>query len=262
MRIMDLFLTPPERCANEKIREALFDTNDPQSMEDRMRDKWNNTADISWIDPEKPMVAISFDDGPVRPVNEASPAIRIQDAIAKAGMHATFFYWGNTYDEDTRAEIVRAQELGFEIANHTKTHPFLPQLTPEEMKAEVGFMEPILKEISGQEQFLLRPPYLSVDQVVKDTINVPLISCGLDSEDWNKATAKQMIDKIAKACENGSLDGKIVLMHETYDATAQAVEFLVPYLVANDYQIVTISEMFKARDKEMQAGQVYGECPQ
>ena len=160
---------------------------------------YNNVADISWIDPKKPMVAISFDDGPVDPVSETSSAIRIQNAIAKAGMHATFFYWGNTYNEGTRAEIVRAQELGFEIANHTKTHPFLPQLKPEEMKAEVAFMEPILKEISGREQFLLRPPYLSVDQVVKDTIDVPLISCGLDSEDWNKATAQQMIDKITKA---------------------------------------------------------------
>lgn len=241
--------------------DVLFDINTPQSMEDRMRDTWNNTADIEWIDPKKPMVAISFDDGPVRPVCETSPAIRIQNALRDAGMHATFFYWGCTYDEDTRVEIVRAQELGFEIANHTKTHPFLPQLTPEEMKAEVGFMEPILKEISGREQFLLRPPYLSVDDVVKETINVPMISCGLDSEDWNKATAKQMIDKIAKACENDFLDGKVVLMHETYDATAEAVEFLVPYLKAKGYQIVTVSEMFKARGQEMQAGHVYGECP-
>ena len=165
---------------------------------------YNNVADISWIDPKKPMVAISFDDGPVDPVSETSSAIRIQNAI---------------------------------------------------------FMEPILKEISGREQFLLRPPYLSVDQVVKDTIDVPLISCGLDSEDWNKATAQQMIDKITKACENGSLDGLVVLMHETYDATAEAVEYLAPYLKEQGYQIVTVSEMFKARGAQLEAGVVYGACP-
>ncbi|MDE5569739.1 MAG: glycoside hydrolase family 11 protein, partial [Ruminococcus sp.] len=47
-------------------------------------------VDISWIDPTKPMVAISFDDG-------ASPATgtRIVNAIADSGFHATFFYVGD-----------------------------------------------------------------------------------------------------------------------------------------------------------------------
>ena len=244
------------------MADAIFDINDPQSMEDKMRENWNNEADITWIDPKKPMVAISFDDGPVDPVSETSPAIRIQNALRDSGMHATFFYWGNTFNEGTRAEIERAQELGFEIANHTKSHPHLPELSVEEMKAEVDFMLPVLKEISGREKVLLRPPYLDVNDTLRDMIDVPLISCGLDSMDWAQATAKQMIDKIAKACENDSLDGKVVLMHETYDATAEAVEFLVPYLKAKGYQVVTISEMFKARGKDMQAGHVYGECPQ
>ena len=190
------------------MADAIFDINDPQSMEDKMRENWNNEADITWIDPKKPMVAISFDDGPVDPVSETSPAIRIQNALRDSGMHATFFYWGNTFN------------------------------------------------------VLLRPPYLDVNDTLRDMIDVPLISCGLDSMDWAQATAKQMIDKIAKACENDSLDGKVVLMHETYDATAEAVEFLVPYLKAKGYQVVTISEMFKARGKDMQAGHVYGECPQ
>lgn len=224
-----------------------------------MKKIWKNEADISRIDPAKPMVALSFDDGPVSPVSDRSTGIRIQNALRDGGMHATFFYWGVTCDEGSVEEIRRAQALGFEIANHTKSHPHLPALSAEEMKAEVAYMDRILKEVSGRESFLLRPPYLDIDPVVLETLEVPLITCGIDTRDWAQATAEEMIDLIHKACEDGSLDGQIVLMHETHEATAEAVEALVPYLKERGYQIVTISQMYKARGREMYSGTVYPE---
>lgn len=221
---------------------------------------WINNADISWIDPEKPMVALSFDDGPVNPVTDTSSAIRIQNALADNGMHATFFYWGNSLNDQTKKELERAYELGFELGNHTNSHPDLTKLSEEAIEAQVSKIDEVLGSITGGEQFLVRPPYLAFNQKVKDTINVPLISCGIDTQDWNNATTQQIIDKIVAAAEDKSLDGKIVLMHETYDTTAEAMEYLVPYLKEKGYQVVTISEMFKARGKEMEAGKVYTFC--
>lgn len=221
---------------------------------------WNNQADISWIDPEKPMVAFSFDDGPVSAYAENSTAGRIQKVLADNGMHATFFYWGNSMNGLTKRELKDAYDRGFELGNHTATHPDLTKLTAEEIEEEVAKIDDVLKEITGQEQFLLRPPYLSINQLVKDTINVPLISCGMDSKDWDGATAQQMIDKFVAAAEDGSLDGQIVLMHETYFATAEAMEYLVPYLKEQGWQIVTISELYKVRGQEMKAGRVYTTC--
>lgn len=234
---------------------------DAKPQEDtKVNNEYINMADVSWIDPEKPMVALSFDDGPVFPVDDFSPAIRIQNALSENGMHATFFYWGNTLNSSTVTELTRAYELGFELGNHTKSHPNLTTLSAEEIKAEIAYIDEKLTEITGYTQFLVRPPYLAVSDLVKESIDVPLITCGIDTKDWDNATSEQMITTIKTACENGSLDGKIVLLHETYTATAEAVEYLVPYLKDQGYQVVTISEMFKARGKNPLAGKVYTQC--
>lgn len=248
----------PEPTATPTPEPTATPSPEPTKVVNR---HWENNADISWIDPEKPMVALSFDDGPVSPVNDNSSAIRIQNALADNGMHATFFYWGNSLNNNTKAELERAYELGFELGNHTKSHPDLSKLDKGKIEEEVAFIDGVLASITGQEQFLLRPPYLAVNQLAKDTINVPLISCGIDTQDWNNATTEEIIGKITKAVENGTLDGKIVLMHETYKTTAEAVEYLVPYLKEQGYQVVTISEMFKARGVDMNAGNVYTYCP-
>ncbi len=220
---------------------------------------WNNTADISWIDPNAKLVALSFDDGPVG-THETASSIRIQNALVAGGMHATFFYWGNSMSVAKNEEIKRAFELGFEIGNHTWSHPDLSKMTADEITEQIDKIDNVLSKITGQDKFLVRPPYLAVNQLVRDTVDVPLISCGLDTKDWNNASAQDIIDTITKAAENGTLDGKIVLMHETYNTTAEAVEYLVPYLKEQGYQIVTISELFKMRGVEMKAGTVYTQC--
>lgn len=249
----------PEKEPEPVISES--DINNTEMEEIKMPDKtYINDADISWIDPDKPMVALSFDDGPVNPVNESSSAMRIQKALTDGGMHATFFYWGNSLNNVTRKEIEAAYEAGFEIANHTKSHPDLSKLTPEEVIKELDAINTVLTEIAGEKKFLLRPPYLALNDMVKETVDVPLITCGLDTKDWANASTEEIIKTVMDAAKDGSLDGKIVLMHETYKTTAEAVEYLVPALKELDYQVVTISELFKVRGKELEGGKVYTHC--
>jgi predicted RecA/RadA family phage recombinase len=50
-------------------------------------------------------------------------------------------------------------------------------------------------------------------------------------------------------------------MHENYESTAQAVEYLAPYLTAQGYQIVSVGEMFKAKGIDMKYGEVYNKLP-
>ena len=248
---------------NEAVeeKEAIADEKTEETKPAIVDKTWTYNVDVSWIDTEKPMVALSFDDGPVYATGENSTAIRIQNALADNGMHATFFYWGSTLNGITQKEIERAYELGFELGNHTKTHADLSKLlTSEEIEKEVSYMDKKLSEIADQEYFLVRPPYLGVNQRVKDTLMAPLITCGLDTKDWNNATAQEIIDTIVEAAEKGTLDGQIVLMHETYTTTAEAVEYLVPYLKEAGYQVVSISEMFCARGKTMAGGKVFTSC--
>lgn len=221
---------------------------------------WYNTADISWIDPAKPMVALSFDDGPVG-IASTDSSIRIQNALSDAGFHATFFYcidlWGKKLNATTEQEIIRAHELGFEVANHTYSHPDLSTLSAAEVQSQINNCASELTRLTGRTNFLIRPPYLAVNQTVQENAGAPLITCAVDSQDWNQATAQQMIDSLTQKMNDGSLDNAIVLMHETYDTTAQVIEHMVPVLKANGWQVVTISEMFRANGKEMYDGQVY-----
>ena len=92
---------------------------------------------------------------------------------------------------------------------------------------------------------------------VKENAGVPLINCAVDSADWNGATTQQIINTITSKMADGSLDNTVVLMHETYDTTAEAMEYLAPYMKEQGWQIVTVSEMFKANGKEMKNGEVY-----
>lgn len=218
-------------------------------------------VDISWIDKSKPMVAICFDDGAVG-TKSTDYSIRIQNAIADSGFHATFFYVGNWINANNQGEIQRAFDLGMEIANHSTSHSDLTKLSADEIRKEYDDTSNKIKSIIGQGTSpIMRPPYLSIDDKVKSALSdVAFVNCSIDTGDWNNATKDQIIDKIVTAMNNGSLDNAIVLCHETYDTTASAIEYLAPYLKSNGWQIVTVSELFAANAKELKGGTLYNSC--
>lgn len=241
---------PTEAPTTEPVTEA-------PTQAVRKEGYYYNTADVSWIDPNKPMVAFAFDDGPI--ANSNCPT-RIQDAISAAGGHATFFYWGERIAGNEN-EIKRAQSLGMEIANHTWTHPHIGSLSTDQIKSEINQCAAKLTEITGQEDFLLRPPYLEATDTVKANCGCALVNCGIDSSDWAGASKDEIINKFTQAAANGTLNGQVLLMHENYESTAAAVEYLAPYLTAQGYQIVSVGEMFKAKGIDMKYGELYNKLP-
>ena len=87
-----------------------------------------------------------------------------------------------------------------------------------------------------------------------------MITCSIDTEDWNGASKDQIVSKIKNAMNNGSANGSIILCHETYASTAAAIEEIAPYAKAQGWQIVSISEMFAAKGKTLNGGQIYQKC--
>lgn len=221
----------------------------------------DNGVDISWIDPSKPMVAISFDDGAVGTSSNSS-SMRILNALSDSGFHSTFFYVGNWTNTSNQDEVKKAYDMGMEIANHTNSHPYLTNLSESEIRSEYDTCAQKLKSIIGAEPSkLLRLPYLASNSTVQSALyDAPLITCSIDTQDWNGASSDQIIGTIKNAMSNGSLDNAIVLCHETYDSTAEAMEYLCPYLKSQGWQIVTVSELFAVNGKEMNGGQLYTKC--
>ena len=212
--------------------------------------EWRNTADISWIDPSKSVVAFAFDDGPI---DYGSSASKILDVMENNNQHCTFFYWGEKINNNNQSEIRRAHQIGCEVANHTYTHPYLTNMSQQQIEQEIGRTNAILKGITGQDAHIVRPPYLATNQTVLNAVNAPLITCDVDSQDWNGASKDQIISNVL----NNVSDGSILLMHENYDATAQAVEYLVPELMRRGYVIVSVSELAKIKNANISRGHVY-----
>ncbi len=210
------------------------------------------------LDPSKPMIAISFDDGAVGTAAN-STSMRILNALNGSGFRSTFFYVGDWTNSSNQGEIVTAHKMGMEIANHTKSHPYLSRISANEIRYEYDSCADKLRSIIGAEPSkLLRLPYLDSNSTVQQTLyDAPLITCYLDTEDWNNASSDQIINKIKNGVQNGSLKNKIVLAHETYGTTATAMEYLCPYLKQQGWQIVTISEMYAAGGKQLTGGQIH-----
>ncbi len=199
------------------------------------------------VDPDKKMIAMTFDDGPSETATR-----RILDALTKHGARATFFMVGENVDR--LPDIVKeVYEAGMEIANHTNKHVKLTEADDDTVKEEVAGNEKRINEVVPVGDLLLRPPYGSYNDHLKAIVKAPMICWSIDSLDWKTRDCDSVVEEVMA----NAADGYIILMHDLYKSTAEAVEILVPKLMDEGYQIVTVSELFEARQEELKDGHVY-----
>lgn len=198
------------------------------------------------LDPEKPMVALTFDDGPYDRVTN-----RIVKVLAKHDSRATFFVVGNRVERyaDT---MKNAYNKGNQIATHTFDHGDLSKMKKKQIRRELKRAFRVMKKINGENPTMLRPPYGNVNDKMRQTIRIPMIYWNVDTEDW----AGRNKDKILSRCKSIK-DGDIVLMHDLYPSTAAAVEKLVPKLRKKGFQLVTVEELFYYKGIDAKGGKVY-----
>ncbi|MDR1691798.1 MAG: polysaccharide deacetylase family protein [Oscillospiraceae bacterium] len=213
--------------------------------------------DISWIDPTKPMVAFTFDDGPVG-TGASSSAQAIQDALTAAGAHATFFYIGSQINNaDKEKEVTQAVERGFEVANHSWGWSGMAGMTAEEVAKSIADTDAKLTELTGFTNFLFRAPNLSTSKTMFDTIKKPFLHCAVDSQDWQSGkTKEEIIANVQRA-----KDGDVILMHETQKATAEAVPELLKFFADKGWQVVSVSELYAASNIALKVGALNQSAP-
>lgn len=200
------------------------------------------------VDPNKPMVALTFDDGP-----SAQVTGKILDLIERYGIRATFFVQGQNLTKYPQ-HIKRAVELGCEIGNHTKDHKKLTALNDEEIIVQRDYINSTVRDIAGITPTLLRPPYGNMNEHVRETTAMPFILWSIDTKDWESRNKDAVIYAALKDVQ----DGDIILMHDLYTSTAEACEEIIPELINRGYQLVTVSEMFAAKGMALDSGVSYG----
>lgn len=199
------------------------------------------------IDPKRPMVALTFDDGP-HPVYTVS----ILDALEKHNASATFFIVGNRAEKYSSV-VEKIAQSGSQIGNHTYDHKELTKLTDDEIKNELAKASEILERISNIKPDVVRPTYGSINGKVKLSAQSPLILWSIDTLDWKTRNK----DKILNTVIGKVKDGDIILMHDIYKPTAEAAEVIIDKLSEQGYQLVTIEELYTAKGVEMEKGKVY-----
>lgn len=188
----------------------------------------------------KKLVALTFDDGP-----NTTTTNEVLDVLEKHGVVASFFLVGNNINSESAISVKRAYDLGCEINNHSKSHGYMDKMTAGEIKAEYGFVDEKVFEITGEHTKFFRPPYIAVGGLMWENISVPFIS-GLGCGDWDdNVTVERRVDVITE----GVRDGAVILMHDAEGnrKTVEAVGKIIPALKEQGYKFVTVSGLFKAK---------------
>ena len=200
------------------------------------------------IDAHGRMVALTFDDGP-----NPSSTNRILDTLEKYHVVATFFDLGKLV-KNYPDVVKREENIGCEVGSHTYDHANLNNLSIDGIQAQINNSKDAFISVLGHDVSLLRPPYGNANDLVKSNIPYPLIHWNVDTLDWKTKNKDAIISEVRKI---DNLDGKIVLFHSIYETTADAIEVIVPELINQGYQLVTISEMAYYKGETLNPGQKY-----
>lgn len=198
------------------------------------------------IDKEKPMVALTFDDGPNHNTS------RILDILEKYGIKGTFFILGCNIEGNEKT-IERMKQLGMEIGNHMYSHKLLTKLSDEKIKEEVKKVDNLVFNIIEEYPTLIRPSYGTVNKRIRSLMDRPIIIWNIDTLDWKNHNSKKITSRVMKDIS----DGDIILMHDIYRATANSLEMIIPQLLKKGYQFVTVSELLYYKEIDIKEGSVY-----
>lgn len=201
--------------------------------------KENGTYDSSV---RRPMLALTYDDGPGKYTSE------LLDCLEENNAHATFFMLGENvpYYPD---EVKRMVELGCEIGNHSYNHPNLDNLDVQGAVDQYSRTDQNLIEVCGQPATVARCPYGNGNSEKFQAVGKPFFMWSLDSLDWSYKDEELDYNAVM----NGDLtDGSIILMHDIHEASVKASLRLIPDLIDKGYKLVTLSEMAEAKGVNLQ----------
>ena len=191
-------------------------------------------------DKSKKHIALTFDDGP-HPTRTAA----ILDLLAEYGVRATFFVIGE--NAEAHPELVeRELAEGHEVANHTMTHAALSRLSYRDAMTEVMDAEHAIFPDGSGRSTLLRPPCGAVGQQTlkaAERLGLSIVLWSVDTRDWEHKSA----EAIARTVREGVTGGDIILFHDFVSGeshTLEALETLIPELIGEGYEFVTVSELF------------------
>ncbi|MGJ4849840.1 polysaccharide deacetylase family protein [Bacillota bacterium Meth-B3] len=211
--------------------------------------KNGKTAKCAVTVPDKDkVVALTFDDGPVANTR------KMLDVLKQHDVKATFFMLG----DNVAANPAIAKEVfdaGNEIGSHSVDHKSLQKIALKDAKWQVTHSLDVIEEAIGTRPTLMRAPYGAIDKdlaKVLGELGPTFVQWSVDPRDWKDRDADTVYLRIMDKVK----PGQIVLMHDLYSSTTDAVKKLIPALKKKGYTFVTVSELIEKRGLSDTAGTI------
>lgn len=198
---------------------------------------------------EKKLIALTFDDGPSEHTD------RLLSILKDNGVRATFFALGSR--AAAFPDVIRKEAAGgHEVESHTMNHVDLSKLSEVGVRSEADGAVASICGALGKERCIkyVRPPYGAVGVAVRNVIKQPLMGWSVDSLDWKIRNSEMIKAEVL----GHAFDGAIVLMHDVYDTTVDAVEGVISALRGDGYTFVTVDELVQERRPNLETGVLYG----
>lgn len=196
----------------------------------------NRLLPIYCVDRSDNSVSISFDCAWGTDYTDA-----ILSELDKEGVKATFFmveFWAEKYPE----YVKKISDAGHEIGTHSSTHSYMSKLSADAITDELKSSSAAIENITGQKVELFRAPYGDYDdELIKtaSSLGYYTVQWDVDSLDWKNLSAKELLERVVKRVQSGS----IILMHNNGLHTAEALPSILRSLKDRGFKFVTIGQL-------------------
>lgn len=226
--------------------------------------KKSGTECLACINPHQPLpdsnftdnpfnkqLLLVFDDGP-HPVYTQN----ILDVLEEESVPAAFFIVGQ--EAERNLHILDAiHEAGFEIGNHTFTHPHLPETNVAQTLLELKATKRLIECVTGVSTLLFRPPFSEQPRLTKIPAegngapyyyNIPE---SIDPRDFEEGLTGDSIFERTVALEG---KGNVILLHDgggDRSATVDALPKIIKHFKSKGYEFVSVADFLGLKPEDV-----------
>lgn len=192
-------------------------------------------------------IVLTFDDGP-----DARYTPKVMEILKRENVPAAFFMIGENMQNNLPL-VRKVYDAGYEIGNHTFTHPNLSDISKLRSKLELNATRRLLEIITDHSTVLFRPPFNSdvLSQKLSDILpvaesrqeNYLTVGESIDPQDWKQGFT---VDSIMNRIYNAENKNGLVLLHDAggdRSATVAALPKIIAYYRSQGYQFLSIAQL-------------------
>jgi peptidoglycan-N-acetylglucosamine deacetylase len=211
--------------------------------------KWGNVNN---------QVVLTFDDGP-----DETYTAQILDILEKEKVPASFFITGANA-QDNLPLLKRINKNGYEIGNHTYSHPNISEVSTARAELEMKSTRLLIEAVTGKSTVLFRAPFNADSEptTVAEIIPIALskknnyytIGESIDPRDWEEdITAQKIYDRVVAQYETNPKKG-IILLHDAggdRKETVKALPDIIHYFKQKNVEITTVGNVLGKTPEEI-----------